>query len=305
MQGSVLGVMDHNAVLENINEDITEQEMFKYVDDITLEENIHRDIPVMLDRDSHYFRPPLTQESFNKLMDKCNEKGLKINEKKTQLLTISATKHQNKSWLKLKDGSILHSSEELKLLGFTFTEEPTVHKHLENLIQKAASRSFVIRHLASVDIDKTRLKNIYCSIVRSVMEYSSITYGSMIPQYIKNTLENVQKKCLRSIYGAKLSYKELLETSGLETLDQRRENALLKFAKKAAQNPQFANWFPKNTNRSSNRIGKEFEEVHARTDRLYFSPIYVMRRRLNASPDEDRLARADFSDLSSIFNSPF
>ena len=91
---------------------------------------------------------------------------------------------------------------------------------------------------------------------------------------------------------------ELLETSGLETLDQHRENALLKFAKKAAQNPQFAHWFPKNTNRSSNRVGKKFEEIYARTDRLYFSPIYVMRRRLNASPDEDRLARADFSDLS-------
>lgn len=36
VQGSVLGVMDHNAVLEGINDNI-DQDMFKYVDDLTME----------------------------------------------------------------------------------------------------------------------------------------------------------------------------------------------------------------------------------------------------------------------------
>ena len=97
----------------------------------------------------------------------------------------------------------------------------------------------------------------------------------MLPAYLKNMLENIQKKCLRSVYGPQLAYNELLETSGLETLEARREAALLKFAKKAATNPQFRHLFPKNTNRSSQRIGKEYQEFYARTDRLYFSALFT------------------------------
>ena len=84
-----------------------------------------------------------------------------------------------------------------------------------------------------------------------------------------------------------------------------QRNGTSKISRKAAYNPQFMRWFPRNKNRLSTRVGKEFEEQYERTDRLYFSPLYTMRRRLNASPDEDRLARADYSDLSSMFNSPF
>ena len=182
-----------------------------------------------------------------------------------------------------------------------FGEDPTV----EYLINKAASRSFVIRYLAGVQVDKTWLTNVYCSIIRSILEYSSVTFGPMLPAYLSNMLENVQKRCLRSIYGQKLSYQELLDLSGLDSLEQRRARAITKFAQKSANNPQFQHWFPKTSNRSSLRVGKPYQEEFTRTDRLYYSPIYTMRRRLNESPDEHRLARADFSDLSNLFNSPY
>ena len=48
IQGSVLGVMNHNAVLEFINDDV-DQEMYKYIDDLTLEEVISRDVPYLID----------------------------------------------------------------------------------------------------------------------------------------------------------------------------------------------------------------------------------------------------------------
>ena len=48
VQGSVLGIMDHNAVLEFINDDI-EQDMYKYIDDLTLEDLITKDVPYLCD----------------------------------------------------------------------------------------------------------------------------------------------------------------------------------------------------------------------------------------------------------------
>lgn len=46
-----------------------------------MHEDIDKDIPAMIDGNTHYFRPPITQKSFDLLSDKCEEKGLKINEK--------------------------------------------------------------------------------------------------------------------------------------------------------------------------------------------------------------------------------
>ena len=73
-----------------------------------------------------------------------------------------------------------------------------------------------------------------------------MTYGPMLAQFEKNKLENFQKHCLRVIFGFDKDYETLLEESGLERLDTRRENQIKKIAKKTLQNKQFAHWFPLN-----------------------------------------------------------
>ena len=69
----------------------------------------------------------------------------------------------------------------------------------------------------------------------------------------------------------------------MKTLEERREAALvLKFARKTEKNPQFRHWFPRNENRQSERGSKPFREFQARSERLYRSPLYTMRRLLNS-----------------------
>ena len=68
--------------------------------------------------------------------------------------------------------------------------------------------------------------------------------------------------------------------SGLETLRARRIVQADKFAEKAAGSDRFAHWFPMRTSRTT-RGGDKYMESYARCDRLYNSPIYYMRRRLN------------------------
>lgn len=119
------------------------------------------------------------------------------------------------------------------------------------------------------------------------MKCSNVTFGPMISRYDSNRLENLQKKCLRNIYGYGIKYKELLDMSGLETLEERRSKALLNFANKAVTNPQFKDWFPLNTNRAG-RHGKKYAELFAKSDRLYKSPLFTMRRLLNETPSNDK-----------------
>ena len=72
------------------------------------------------------------------------------------------------------------------------------------------------------------LIKLYSSFVRSILEYSSVTYGLMISKSQSNRLENVQKRCLQIIFGYRKSYQDLLAEYGLKTLKTRHVKALAK-----------------------------------------------------------------------------
>ena len=93
----------------------------------------------------------------------------------------------------------------------------------------------------------------------------------------------------------------MLVMSGLERLEERREVAFLKFAKKTSEG-RFRNWFPKRERTRTLRGQKTYIEQYARCDRLYKTPIFAMSRLLNENErdhwyllngtilnDEDRL----------------
>ena len=111
-----------------------------------------------------------------------------------------------KAWIRLIDGTVMYSASLFKILGFTFSDKPTIHAQINYIINRAASSFFLIRRFAGIVVDKSKVKNLYCSLVRSIMEYSSVTYGPMLAKYQSNKLENLQKRCLRTIYGYDKSY---------------------------------------------------------------------------------------------------
>ena len=196
----------------------------------------------------------------------------------------------------------IESAKELKLLGFLFLENPDVSAQIANLITRATKRLFVLRHYSTFMPGKD-LKKLYCTLVRSVIEYSSVTYHSMLNKKQENDLEMLQKKCLRCIYGYDKTYDKLLTESELEPLKTRREKAFLKFAKKSANNPIYAHWFKLNQNQTSQRCPKTYEERFARTSRLYNSPLFSMRRVLNNTPNDDTdLVNQNYMDLAHIFD---
>ena len=151
------------------------------------------------------------------------------------------------------------------------------------------------------------LTKLYTALVRLILEYSSVTYGLMLSKSQSNRLEQVQKRCLRIIFGFKDSYEDLLSKAGLESLKDRRQKAVLKFASKTSKNPNYEHLFPtSNQPRSSQRIGKKFSEFFAKTQRLYNSPLFTMRRLMNQSPNA---GAASFDppteiNLTHLFNEP-
>ena len=87
---------------------------------------------------------------------------------------------------------------------------------------------------------------------------------------------------MKTIYGHHISYEEALEKSGIKTLYERRNDAFDKFCLKTEKNPSFSHWLPRvEFTHYDLRRGRIFEEEFARTEKLYKSPLFTMRRRLN------------------------
>ena len=123
------------------------------------------------------------------------------------------------------------------------------------------------------------------NVIRPSVEYSSVVYHSLIPEYVSNQLENVHKQALKIIFGAQVDCQALIESGRIETLKARREQNALKFALKAANSVRFGPvWFKEtpSTERSVRPTTRnKYLETKCSTERGKNNPIYFLTRLLN------------------------
>ena len=198
--------------------------------------------------------------------------GMYVNDTKTQLLCISS--HNDRevdAYIRLQNGRKIEGQQSLKQLGFTFSNRPSISAHIDAMSLKFRKRLWYLRHL------------MYKCFLLSVLDYASVVYGPMVNKDQEHKLEMLQATALRIIYGQKKTYSQLIDLSGVEKLSDRRERLIDRFIKKASEHPRFADdWFPrKQRSHHDTRNGQVFLESFARTTRLYNSPIYHYRRRMN------------------------
>ena len=60
---------------------------------------------------------------------------------------------------------------------------------------------------------------------------------------MSDRIESVQKRASKLIFGWNSNYDTLVETGKIVTLEKRREELTLNFAKKAAESERFSVWF--------------------------------------------------------------
>ena len=175
------------------------------------------------------------------------------------------------------------SSNNLKILGFMFGEKPSIHPHVDYIVQKAKKKLWSLRHVKKAGMQQSDLLNIFNSIIRPTLEYEAPTFHSMLTAEMAEELEYIQRRPSKIIFGWDSHYSELVSAGKIETLANRREKLTLNFAKKALQNERFGgNWFPEKISSGINlRKENKFEKKFARTKRLQNSPLFYMRRQLN------------------------
>ena len=257
----------------------------KFVDDNLQAEKLQMKSALTYDQQGHLYKNVRASQSevmFNHISRQAKEKGLLVNSKKTSLLAVSgARSYLAKAHIYDSDNTRIDSEETLKILGFVFNNNGTVNDQVESLVKKVNQRTWTLRELAKCGFSEQERVKVYVTMIRPILEYSSVVYSSMLTQDLDEKIEKVQIRALKNIYGHIYSRRQVLEMSGLETLRERREKACLKFANKMVNNPRFAGWFPKRRARGRTGASESFVEYPARTDRRRDSPLFYFRRLLN------------------------
>ena len=224
-----------------------------------------------------------TQNIFRRVVAKAESRGMKVNRYKTQILCVSdALNYVASSYLVDAEGTKIESGSNLKVLGFHLDSRPTVHAHVEALKRRMRDSTWVLRHLKLAGFTETELATVYRTVVRPILDFCAVVYHPMLTDEQDQEVERLQAKALKNIYGFKDSYSVMREKAGVTTHRARRIALCDKFAEKAAADGRFG-WFPLRSGRSG-RHGDTYQEFQARTDRLYNSPLYYFRRRLNGKP---------------------
>ena len=103
-------------------------------------------------------------------------------------------------------------------------------------MKKANRRLYAIRQLKKCGVPQGDLVSIYCSLVRSILEYASVVFANL-PKYLSQDLERIQRRALAIIFPL-IPYVNALTRAGIPTLQERRTTACTKFVLKVSpENP--------------------------------------------------------------------
>ena len=225
-----------------------------------------------------------SQNLFRRIVAKAESRGMVVNKAKTKIICVSdSLTYKATARITDADGGDLRSGESLKVLGFHMDSRPSCHAHVRALQLRMRDTTWVLRHLKLAGFREEELAKVYTTVVRPILDYCAVIYHPMLTDEQDQVVERLQAQALKNIYGYKDSYATMRKKAGITTHRERRIQLCDKFANKAAGNPRFERWFPLRTSRSG-RHAETFREFPARTDRLFNSPLFYYRRRLNGKP---------------------
>ena len=160
------------------------------------------------------------------------------------------------------------------------------NKNTDCIVKEANKRMSFLHKTSKFTANSQDLKKIYILQVRSKLEQSAVVWHSSLTQNCRSKLERVQKSALRVILGPRYTnYSDALEKLNLQTLDDRRKNLCLKFAKKCLIVDKFKKMFPLNekSHKMSKRNFEKYKVSKSLTERHKSSAIPYMQRLLNES----------------------
>ena len=209
-QGTKLGpilfiIMINDLELANLN-----TAHWKYVDDVTLPEtvSIHKSSALPSDLN--------TIENWTK------ENNMKLNGKKCKEMIVSFLRNEIDIPRLCIEETPLELVTSFKVLGMTLNNKLKWQDNTLVIVKKASKRLYIIRVLRRCGLSASNLLVVYLSLVRPLLEYACPIWHTMLPTYLSDKIERVQKRAFRIIYP-QVDYEDALKIAQCTRLDERHQ----------------------------------------------------------------------------------
>ena len=127
-------------------------------------------------------------------------------------------------------GAFIECVSCFKLCRVHISDDLTWAANCDAKSKKANRRLYALRVLKKCGLSMQNLTAVYCSLIRSVLEYTCVVFANL-PQYLSNALESIQKRAL-GIIGPNACYEQALSISGLTSLRDRIDPTCKRFVSK-------------------------------------------------------------------------
>ena len=245
------------------------------------------------DRTGHFLPKENCEISvqLEKLTNFVEEHEMRINTQKTKVMLFNTARIRDFSpQVALEDGGeALELVEQVKLLGIIITSDMKWHANTAYLCEKGYGRLWMIRNLKRLGASRSELLEVYEKQCRSVLELAVPVWTAGLTSGDVVALERVQKSVCAIILGREYNgYLDALNDLNMKSLEERRMDLCIKFAKKSVKSDKYKHWFVKadkpavpavKTRRE--RIVTAFKQVKTRTDRFRDSPLPFLTMLLN------------------------
>jgi len=186
-QGSPLSPLLFNIAVRHLPR-VCDTDLFQFADDLTNSAS---------DKDLEGLSSKL-QRSYEKIKEFCEDRKLKINPSKTQLIIFkSSNKRLSENFSLSIDGFNISPSPTVTLLGVTLDQHFTMRPHIESVVKKCHGLLGMLRR-AGTSLPRELLKLIYVSMIRAQLEYCSATFVGSASTHL-NKLDVIQKIASRII----------------------------------------------------------------------------------------------------------
>ena len=137
-------------------------------------------------------------------------------------------------------GGIIEYLDKTKLLGVIITDDLKTEANTCNIEKKAYMRIWYLKRLLNLGCSRDDLILVYIRQVRSVVEFAAPYWTPMLTKNEVRRLERIQRTALHVIMGdSYTNYKETLTILGLKSLEDRRNNLMVRFVSKTLQTNKF------------------------------------------------------------------
>ena len=246
-QGASLGNHEFISQTNHNTDSVPIEDRFKYVDDLTTLEiinllsaglssyNYKNHVPSDVPTDGFFMNNNNLKSQY--YLDNINRwtvnQKMVINSTKTKAMIINFTKnYQLTTRMKLNEKN-MELVDKMKILGTIISNDLSWNSTTKIIIQKVHKRMQFLKKIQSFGATTNEMVNLWIIYCCSVLEQSAIVWSSSLTAENKADIEQTQKSFGKMILKNKYtSYQDSLLKLNLPTLEERRNELSLKFAKK-------------------------------------------------------------------------